>query len=290
VFRNNASRLSLLVHGNDHTKAELARNYTPPARASLLRQAVHRIERLERAAGLRVSRVMVPPHGACSEAMLEELPGCGFEAACISHGSLRAHNKGKTWTRKVGYAVSELIAGCPVLPRWGLAGNARNTILLAAFLNQPIILRGHHRDLRDGTEVLDELARFINSLGTVTWSNLTELSRLNYLRRLDGNTLRLKLLGRTMKVQLPEGATRLVIEKAADQVREGWQITGADGAVWKVKAGDSVPLPETLSGAIAIQTISESETSVQNKRGRTSGRAILRRLLTEARDRLLSAA
>src|ERR1019366_8149913 len=111
-------------------------------------QAIHRIERLERAAGCEISRVMAAPHGACSDAMLQEMPGCGFESAAISHGSLRAHNKGKPWARSLGYLPSEIIQGCPVLPRWGMTGNTYNTILLAAYLGQPMILRGHHADLR----------------------------------------------------------------------------------------------------------------------------------------------
>jgi hypothetical protein len=183
IFRNHKTRLSLLVHGNNHTKRELARPYTGPERVYLLTQAIQRIERLERRSGLSVSRVMVPPHGACSEEMLAALPVCGFEAACISHGSLRAHNKAKDWTKTLGYLASELVRGCPVLPRWGVSGDLQNTILLAAFLKQAIILRGHHQDLKDGIELLDDLARFINGLGHVVWSNLSDLSRLDNQRR-----------------------------------------------------------------------------------------------------------
>jgi hypothetical protein len=178
IFRNNPKRLSLLIHGNDHTKQELAQSYSEPERMFLLRQAIERIERLERRTGLAVSRVMVPPHGACSEEMLQALPICGFEGACISHGSLRAHNESREWTRTLGFRPFERVLGCPVFPRWAISGDFSNTVLLAAFFNQAIILRGHHQDLKGGVEILDESARFINGLGTVHWSNFTELSRL----------------------------------------------------------------------------------------------------------------
>jgi hypothetical protein len=177
IFRQHQNRLSLLVHGNNHAKRELARSYTNAERIYLLKEAIRRIERLERRSGLTVSRVMVPPHGACSEEMLATLPACSFEAACISHGSLRAHNKSGPWTRTLGYLPFEHIRGCPVLPRWGVSGDLRNTILLAAYLNQAIILRGHHQDLKNGPELLDELARFVNGLGSVAWSNMTEIVR-----------------------------------------------------------------------------------------------------------------
>jgi len=177
IFRRHRNRLSLLVHGNNHTKWELAQPYSQAERSFLLRQAIRRIERLERQSGVTVARVMVPPHGACSEEMLAALPACGFEAACISHGSLRAHNRARAWTKTLGLLPFELVRGCPVLPRWAVSGDVKNTILLAAFLGQAIILRGHHQDLKNGVELLGDSARFINALGPVVWSNMSDLSR-----------------------------------------------------------------------------------------------------------------
>jgi len=179
LFKTNKRNLSLAVHGNDHSYCELARNYRPSERSRLLAQAIERTERLERRTGLHICRVMVPPHGACSEEMLAALPGFGFAAACISHGSLRAYNENKPWTRYLGYLPSERIQGCPVMPRWSLSTNTTNTILVAAYLKQPILLRGHHRDLKDGVELFDEHARFINSLGSVSWAKLSALCRIN---------------------------------------------------------------------------------------------------------------
>src|SRR5262249_10520331 len=156
-----------------------------------------------------------------------------FESATISHGSLRAHNKGKDWTRALGYLPSELIRGCPVLPRWRLAANATNTILLAAYLQQPIILVGHHGDLRNGNELMDQLASFINGLGAVAWGNLTDLSRANYCRRVEGDTLRVRPLGWKVAVQLPPGTNRLIVESPTAAAGDGWKITSGTGTGWK---------------------------------------------------------
>ena len=284
VFRKNVPYLSLAVHGNNHTKQELARNYTAAARVSLLQQAIRRIEHLEARTGLSVCRVMVPPHGACSEEMLAELPGCGFEAACISHGSVCAHNQGKTWTRNVGYFPSELVHGCPVLPRWGLSGNVKNTILLAAFLGQPMVLRGHHQDLKDGIELLDNLAEFINQLGPVTWSRMTDLCRMNHQWRMEGSTCRVKPLGRKIVFRIPEPATRLVIE---DGFRTDWQISGMNGNVTMVRAGEIIALSERSRGEISIVAAPAATVPSTNGTHRTPAPVFLRRLLTEGRDRLL---
>jgi hypothetical protein len=284
LFRNNARQLSLMVHGNDHTKQELARDYAPSDRVALLVEAMHRIACLENRADVPVSRVMVPPHGACSEAMLAELPRCGFEAACISHGSLRAHNAGKSWTRHLGYFPSELVQGCPVLPRWGLSGQVENAVLLAAFLGQPMIFRGHHQDLKNGIELLDDLAGFINRLGSVVWSNMTDLCRMNYQWRLEGDVFWVKPLGRKLLAQVPDQARQLVIEGAFPA---GWDVSGINGEDFTVRAGEPVALPGSINRQISISATSPLLDQSKNGRHRTTAHALLRRLLTEGRDRLI---
>lgn len=236
LFRTHRNRLSLLVHGNNHTKWELAQPYSEAERLLLLRQAVRRIERLERQSGVAVARVMVPPHGACSEEMLAALPACGFAAACISHGSLRAHNKAKAWTKALGLRPFERVRGCPVLPRWAISANVKNTILLAAFLGQAIVLRGHHQDLKDGVELLGDAARFINGLGPVVWSDMGNLSR-----------------------SIVQGR-----EPSGDDV---WPSPRTDG-----RNGDEIAWPPA---------------SMAKAYARRVPAALVRRWLTEARDRLL---
>lgn len=290
VFRDNSERLSLVVHGNDHTKSELARIYSPTRRLALLRQAIRRIERFERASGLRVGRVMVPPHGACSEEMLKDIPRCGFEAACISHGSLRAHNRTSLWTDELGYASSELINGCPVLPRWALANSGEQTILLAAYLRQPIVLRGHHQDLKGGRlEVLDRLARIINGLGNVIWSNMTDISRLNYSWRMDGSTLRIKPRGRTLNVHVPAEAETLLVESMAGQEGNVWRAFEANGSSIQIRCEETAPLLVKRERSLTLETV-VTPTAIFEENGEGLRVApLVRRLLTEGRDRLVGA-
>jgi len=250
MFRELRSRLSLLIHGNNHTKGELGRRYTGAQRVFLLRQAIQRIERLESRSGLAVSRAMVPPHGACSEEMLAALPICGFEAACISHGSLRAHNKSAAWAKTLGYRPYEIVRGCPVLPRWGFSGDVKNAILLAAYLKQAIILRGHHQDLKDGPKVLDDLAGFVNGLGSVKWMNMTDL-------------VRSRCLGKSAQSQ---------------------QIVEDNGSIMKPSSGDVATL-EAAGGARFEVTANQSGGIMPRLLADTSV-SFIRRLLTEGRDRL----
>lgn len=284
LFKQNSNRLSLGIHGNNHIKMELARNYSESERISLLTQSIQRMERLERNTGLQVSRVMVPPHGACSEEMLGELPRNGFEAASISHGSLRVHNKTRTWTRNLGYLPCELIQGCPVLPRWSLTVD-KNTFLLAAFLKQPLILRGHHQDLKGGIELLDRHAQFINSLGTVTWSNLTDLSRMNYQWRTDGRTCRLRPMSPKVVFQPPKGLTGLIIESTSNSAWGNWRVSGANGSKIEAGSGAEVPLSDEFQGTIDVEAVCATSCGKQNQKRHSAPSAVIRRLLTEGRDR-----
>jgi hypothetical protein len=288
LFRANSRWLSLLIHGNNHGKKELALNYSESMRKALLQQAIMRINRLEQRANLDICRVMVPPHGACSEEMLAELPQCGFESACISAGSLRAHNQDKPWTKTLGFFPSEVIRGCPVLPRWGLTGNVRNNLLLASYLGQPMILRGHHQDLKNGPEIFDEYAQFINSLGEVVWSSMSHLSRMNYLWKVEGTQCRVKPLGRNTVFEVPDEVTELIIERS-NVVDEGiWQVIAANGRLSKIRPGERLLLTDEMCRKISVERNALRQSSSDATRfQRTSLALILRRLLSEGRDRLL---
>jgi len=81
LFRERGDRLSLVVHGNNHTHKELE---TTAERRAMLAQALRRIETFERRSGIPVPRIMVAPHGVCAQETAHELVPLGFEALCIS--------------------------------------------------------------------------------------------------------------------------------------------------------------------------------------------------------------
>jgi hypothetical protein len=288
IFRRRPEQISLLIHGNDHTFRECVRRRGKAQRVYMLSQAIHRIARFETVTGLKVSRVMAPPHGACSDDVLEELPKCGFEAATISHGSLRAHNSKRAWTKTLGYLPSELVRGCPVLPRWGVFGNTACTILLAAYLRQPMILMAHQQDLRDGIELLDERARFINSLGPVWWSNMTDLSRASYQWRVAGTTMKIRPLSWKIVVRLARESNSFVIEDPGGFEWRSWKISGLiPGAPFHVRSGESVLVPEGFDGALCAEAVVDSS-DFSGSDSVSFGLpvwAACRRLLTESRDR-----
>ena len=221
------------------------------------------------------------------EAMLD----AGLEAVCVSSGSARAGNLGAEWTLSLGVCPATVVVGLPVIPRFGL-DSPENNILLAAYLNQPIILVGHHWDLANGTEILSSAARAINGLGDVTWSDMTTLCRNNYRHRVRGHVMHLQTFSRVTTLTVPDGISELELEApwpAPD--RNGVECRGCDQA-----AQD--PVAAARSGwRFAVTPGSKLDLVVRGTHGdgseplralpRTPLGTIFRKVLVEVRDRTM---
>jgi hypothetical protein len=288
LFKQRPDRLSLLIHGNDHTAQELARTHTDGERSRILRQALGRIGEFERRAGVEVSRTMAPPQGACSGAFLAEMARVGFEAASISRGSLRRHNSQANWLRTLGMRPCDIIGGLPVFPRFPLSKSCHNSILVAALLQQPIIPMGHHQDLADGLQILADLSTFVNTLGTVHWADMTRISRSHYARMIDARILRVRMLTKRIDVYIPEGIHQLLVEqqwlKGVIPETFAWRTRG-EGSGWKVQPR-SEPIPVHTGQRVEIFSDPIMPPSLYPKTHRKLNIwPFVRRLLTETRDR-----
>jgi hypothetical protein len=179
LVRANSAFLSLLVHGNDHVARELGRLSTDRNAEPAIGQALKRVASFERRSGVAVRRVMVPPHGACSEAALRAMFRLGFEAACMSR-PYPWRDRLPPPSPLVGWHPAEMVAGgFPILPRYHI-DHPREELVFRALLRQPLILYGHHWDLAQGLEVLAQAADDVNRLGDVRWGPLDWIARRNY--------------------------------------------------------------------------------------------------------------
>jgi hypothetical protein len=289
VFAGNPARLSLLIHGNDHLKEELASFSSDEQRMASLAQALKRISRLEAKTSIRVSRVMAAPHGACSEETARVMARMGFEAACISTGSLHTYNAGKSWAKNIGLRMSEIVAGLPVIPRFRLGRECRDAILLAAYLDQPIIPVGHHQELAGGLELLEDLAGFINSLGEVRWMDMKDIARSNYRTRTEGNLLRVQSYSRVFNLKIPPGVTRISIERPnpVEATEEGIRVRTHGGKDQFFASYASEPRPVQPGTSLEITSLLPDPVNPDSVRlPGLSPWALARRQFCECRDRL----
>jgi hypothetical protein len=292
LFRRNAAYLSLLMHGVDHTKAELARFRSPEQGAKRLAQGLHRVQSLERRQGLQVDRIMAPPHHACSIGTADLLLKQGIDGLCVSTSALMKHNPGVAWPAAFGLRPVEFIGnGLPVMPRFNFADQDEFPVHAAAFFGQPIIPMGHHADVADGLDILARWAEVINGLGSVYWGSVGTIAQRQYQLKVQGDEARVRMLGRHVVCCLPEGVRRLVVE------RPWLKDNTTEDLLWKFGSSPFNSEPACGQGhAIAAGSERRVELCVKcalpdkvpAKRFRTGPRLLplARRVLCEGRDRL----
>jgi hypothetical protein len=230
LFRENKDRLSLLIHGNDHTYAELARDYVNGESLARAAQALRRIEKFEQRAGFDVARIMAAPHGGCNAQMANSLAQVGFEAATISRWSLMNYNP-TGWYSTIGFNIAEILGDAfPIIPRFKLAHEREVDIYLAALLEKPIILVGHHDDLKDGLGIMADFAQRINSVGDVIWIDMKEMARSNFSIRTEGNAFHVKMYSRRVQLTVPEGSANVVVHRP-------WLGGQGEQLQWRVDEG-----------------------------------------------------
>jgi hypothetical protein len=185
IFREGTEHLSLCIHGNDHDGPELGRPGSDADALALVAQALRRTAAFEQRTGLRVDRVMIPPHERLSEPVSRALRACGFDALCTTRPyPWVADTPERHWLARppdvgplAAWGPIDLVAGgLPVLLRAEF-DHPREDLALRAFLGQPLILYGHHDLLAEGPGVLAEAAAQINRLGDVRWCSLGKMAR-----------------------------------------------------------------------------------------------------------------
>jgi hypothetical protein len=290
LFRERGDRLSLVVHGNDHLKRELARPRGEAETLAMLAQARRRMDAFERRAGVTVARVMTPPHGACSRETMVELPRLGFEAACVSRPFPWLNGPPPGRTLAAWEPATFVTAGTPVVPRIPIA-QAAAELPLRAFLDQPLVVYGHHEDFAGGLDLLADLAGRVNGLGEVRWEGLTGICRSNYATRAEDGVLALRAYSRRMDVRAPDGVEAVRVEVAAPEEPPAWDgaVLGGErrelreaGETWTT---DRVPLGGRGRVEVALPHPAPVDPAAAPRR-RTGPWPVARRVLVEARDRV----
>jgi hypothetical protein len=224
LFRRRRDRLSLVVHGNNHVKHELSTPVPKGDELALAAQAMRRVAGFEERHGLRVDRVMTPPHGMCSPEMARALGIVGFDALCSLHPL--PWREGSPADRLLaGWEAAEFAGPCAVIPRMPLFASAAD-IALHAFLDHPVVLYGHHEDVADGLEPLAVAAERVNALGCVEWTPMEDIVLGNRAVRVHGDAVLVRPFSGRMRVEMPEQARTLAVLAPRDACEyfDGWSI------------------------------------------------------------------
>ncbi|HEV8450534.1 MAG TPA: hypothetical protein VGQ45_03810 [Gaiellales bacterium] len=293
LFREHPRRLSLAVHGNDHLRLELERARSHGDADRLVATAIARVERFERRAGLRIERVMCPPHGGCSPATLRSLFAHGFLGLAASRPfPWNGFGEHCQWPA-AGWMPAQLIGGLPVLPRYSLA-NDLDDLVFRALLRQPLIIYCHQADLRRGLDPFREAVARTARLGEVEWTSLAEIARRNVSVHESDELATVTVYSRDARVRRPR-APRLRIEVprmfAPGQAPTVW-VDGVAHDVELLPDGRRVVTIENDHGGELLRvrlTAADGTTRADVAAARPGAWPLARRAMTESRDRIARA-
>jgi hypothetical protein len=289
LVRDNGSALSLLMHGNDHVAQELGRLRGDREAESAMAQALRRTAALERQSGVSVSRVMVPPHSACSEEALRAMFVLGIEAVCLNR-SYPWRDEQPAPTPLCEWHPAELVAGgMPMLLRSPLV-DPREDLAFRALLGQPLILYGHHWDFAEGLDILAQAAKDVNDLGDVRWGPLGWIARGSFATRRVGETMFVRMCSRRIEIELPPGVRELRVLAQQPLGGAAWRrVSDGSGVVDMAFAdgrGVSEPLTVAAPGRIELTLIPArplDPAAVASPGSRPW--SLVRRMMVEGRDR-----
>ncbi len=279
-LREGASRVSFAVHGNNHTRHELGRVDDLDRASTLAAQALKRASAVHRA-GAEIGPVMVPPHGACSVAMLEGCLRAGFDAVCAEWPYWwLAEPEGPSALS--GWQPLDRIAGLPVIPRLHVTASDRDDMPFRAFLGQPLVLYAHHTDLKDGLDLLADRADDVRALGVTSWRSLGNIAKDVFSAYRFGENMEFTLYSQKARIAVPEGVSH------ARFVRVGRE---ASETTLRLEIRDAGGLREIAPGEVAAVDAGKVTVTVMvtpladSTRAGWPLRGAVRRLLTESRDR-----
>jgi hypothetical protein len=291
LFRERPDRLSLCVHGCDHTAAEFSATDAAILN-SKVQLATTRMNCLHRHNGLSYSKTMVFPQGRFSIEALSALKSNNYLAAVSSSESAAPLDGHRSLT------VIDLLE--PAITRYGgfpvfLRHYPRELHQFAfdLFFGKPLLVVEHHAYLKDGGARLAEFVSRLNSLENLRWSGLDEMMTKSYLEReISSEITACRLYTNHHVIENRAGRERTFIVTKYEPGDVPIQRVLANGQTIEFTLqGDLLQFTTripALSCAVVTIVYTNELPSVEQQPGLGSrGRIWTRRMLSEFRDNVL---
>jgi hypothetical protein len=176
-------KLSLAIHGCDHTRSEFSTE-TPAQAQQLIGMSVDRMHRLASRTGLRYDSVIVFPQGEFSASAMRALRQSEIRAAVNTELNDQRTGRGVRAGELLKPALT-CYSGFPLFLRRRAEEPIAN-FALDLLLNKPCLVVTHHEYYRDGMRRLRSLVHALNALAPgLTWTNLESIVSRSVLVRLN---------------------------------------------------------------------------------------------------------
>jgi hypothetical protein len=278
IFRSKRRHISMMMHGVNHIADELARKYSAQDALALLATGLRRIATFESRSGVQVDRVMAAPHGAFEESIADPMLRLGYEAGCVSIGSLARWNPGKQWRADVGLPMTQPL-GTLAFPVFHRTGTIELDIRLSAFLGHPVVIATHHHDYTADFAQIESIAKMVNDISAPKWMPIKDISRTNYLVTYHQDSLRITPFSRKLNIPLAQGVSVVQLEASPfcpETTIDLRQFSTTDGPVKYTIADKVLQISIPPADPVDCQKVNPARLGLW---------PIARRILAEGRDR-----
>jgi hypothetical protein len=163
LFKEGSERLSLSVHGCDHTAEEFGERSTAVLNQRV-KTAVHRMEGLRHRTSLPYDAIMVFPQGVFSPEVGHVLKANGFWAAVNTEVAPLDESENRTTIADLWDVAIMKYGTLPIFTRRYLTQGIEN-FAFDGLLGKPCLIVAHHDGFRGR-----ELVEFIDKLNALSWT------------------------------------------------------------------------------------------------------------------------
>jgi len=292
TFQENSERLSLCVHGCDHSGGEFATRSTGLLDRKL-KTAKNRMNSLLAKTGLPHDRVMVFPQGAFSPEVGLALKGNGFVATVNTEVAPANTDSNETTIADLWSVAILRYGGFPIFTRRYITHGIEN-FAFDGLLGKPCFVVAHHELFRDHGSKLSEFVVKLKSLNwNLCWRTLgNAVCRSHSIQHRDGR-IRVKMFAERLIIENIEAVPRrmTVLKDEADIVavkgvtvnQETVDYGYANGCLQFI-----VNVPSRCTAEIRCTYREEETSSVSPESISDKLKVAARRYLSEFRDNYVS--
>ena len=208
LFQTRPDRLSLCIHGSDHTRSEFATRSSAQL-SHAINTASQRMASFQRRSALPHARVMVFPQGAFSPEAGRALKLSGFVAAVNTEVAPLDPSSGDTTIADVWNLAILKYGTFPIFTRRYTWHGIEN-FAFDGLLGKPCFVVGHHDTFKNhGRGLVDFISR-LNALSwDLHWRPLDDALRRSYrFREMPDGTQTIQMFAHTALIENPAAQTR----------------------------------------------------------------------------------
>jgi len=292
LFLERPERLSLCVHGSQHTNSEFGLNDINELNRKIA-LGTWRMDEHEKKTGVPYEKVMVFPQGVFSVNAMRQLKYHNYHAA--------VNTEAIPFNEDVDLTISACLE--PAIMDYGQFPlfSRRYPVSIEdfafdAFFGKPLLIAEHHTYFKHGFARLEELIGKIQNLdGDIRWDNLGNIVTQSYLvkKRSDGD-IDIRMYANPIRVDNTSDSERIYYIKKAERdlaLIEGIRIIGGEILISEVFSDTINIVVRVQPQTIAVLSIEYKNICSENtifNRNIDPAKVIIRRYLSEMRDNFIS--